>query len=206
MARVVSRSIGIWPASHRYRPPGSFGSRAWPRRTHPLLSSVLLGKALLISALAAGMLSFAGSAPDRRVVDRAQAGDAQSEAAHGYAGYEATSGVAHGRAYRQANGWMRYALSIFEDTEVTLAITFVATDSMPRSYDVVVEDSLIATRTFAPKSMGPVTVEQLVPFVLTRGKASIAITLRGRRGPTPALHELRTVQDHNEENIPGVVK
>jgi hypothetical protein len=141
---------------------------------------------------------MAAGRPDRRVVDRVEAGNAESEATHGYAGHDAEAGVADGRTFRQARGWMRYALTTFDDTEVTVACTFVGTDSVPRSYDVVVEDSLIATRTLAPGMNTAAVVEFSVPFVLTRGKSNIAVVVRARGGSTPALQTVRTVQDHNE--------
>ena len=154
-----------------------------------------------------------GPSFDRRVVDVAEAGDARSESTHGYAGHEASSGVAGGAPYRQARGWMRYALATFDDTEVTVACTFVAPDGVaegaadesaagravngPRAYDVVVEDSVVATRT--------VVVEIPVPFVLTKGKTNIAVVIRARGGPTPALRQIRTIQDHNEVDHLAVV-
>jgi hypothetical protein len=166
----------------------------------------LLANSAVVCTFAACLLAIAPASLDRRVVDRVDAGDADSEALHGYAGHDAASGAVRGKAYRQARGWMRYALSTFDDTEVTLAFTFVATDSMPRGYDVIVEDSLVASPTLAPGGAELVVVEQRVPFALTKGKANIAVTIRGRGGFTPALHEVRTVQDHNEDNTPGVVK
>jgi ATP adenylyltransferase/5',5'''-P-1,P-4-tetraphosphate phosphorylase II len=93
---------------------------------------------------------------------------------------------------------MRYALTTYDDTEVTVACTFVGNDSVPRSYDVVVEDSLIATRTFKSQTAVPTVVEITVPFALTKGKTNIAVVIRARGGPTPALHKLRSIQDHNE--------
>lgn len=149
-----------------------------------------------------------GAAPsaDRRVVDVVQAGDAQSEANHGYAGHDATSGVVRGRPFRVARGWMRYALATFDDTEVTLECTFGdegrATGNAPRRYDVIVEDSVIATRTYvavAPSADSAASrVEIRVPFALTKGRTHIAVTIRGHDGPTPVLHVLRVLQDHNE--------
>ncbi len=162
-----------------------------------------------------------GPSFDRRVVDVAEAGDARSESTHGYAGHEASSGVAGGAPYRQARGWMRYALATFDDTEVTVACTFVAPDGVaegaadesaagravngPRAYDVVVEDSVVATRTVSASAAAPVVVEIPVPFVLTKGKTNIAVVIRARGGPTPALRQIRTIQDHNEVDHLAVV-
>ena len=136
---------------------------------------------------------------DRRVVDIAEVGNVASEATHGYAGNDVIAGVANGKPYRQARGWMRYALTTFDDTEVTLALTFVATDSVSRSYEIAVEDSVIATRTFVAQPNTSTSVVQItVPFAVTKGKTNIAIIVRARGGATPALRELRTIQDHNE--------
>ncbi len=166
-------------------------------------------------AIAVGALAFQGAARpastswDRRVVDVAQVGDARSELAHGYVGEKATRGEKGGVTFRHASGFMRFALTTFEDTEVTVACSFVATDSLEHRFDVIVEDSLVATRTWkAPAAIQSVAsdavtasfiVEVTVPFALTKGKNNIAVTLRARDGQTPALREIRTIQDHLED-------
>lgn len=139
--------------------------------------------------------------PDRRVVDVAEVGNARSDATHGYAGHDVIDGVVDGKPFRQARGWMHFALATFDDTEVTVACTFVAIDTVARRYDIVVEDSLIATRTFAAQPAGPASIEVTVPFSLTKGKSNIAVVIRARGGPTPALRELRTIQDHHEVDL-----
>ena len=154
----------------------------------------VLSKIACIAALATGTLVI-----DRRVVDIVEVGNVASEAAHGYAGNDVTMRFANGKPCRQARGWMRYALHTFDDTEVTVALTLVATDSVVHSYDVTVEDSVIATRTFTPQPNMPVSVVQItVPFAVTKGKTNIAVVVRAHGGTTPALRELRTIQDHNE--------
>lgn len=179
------------------RPARSFGIQPLHLPIRPA-TPLLPPASPIIAALAACLLNMPGSAVDRRVVDVAEAGDPASEASHGFAGHDAASGVANGKPYRSTQGWMRYALTTYDDTEVTVALVFAGIDSVPRSYDVVVEDSVIASRTFSPTTGGTVVVELGVPFGITKGKASIAVVLRARGGPTPALHEIRTVQDHNE--------
>jgi len=142
---------------------------------------------------------------DRRVVDTVWAGDAESETVHGYAGHDDLTGVSNGQPFRQARGWMRYAMTTFDDTQVTVACTFVSTDTTPLSYDVIVEDSVVATRTFSSTSGASVVVEIAVPFSVTKGRTHIAVVIRGRGGPTPALRELRTIQDHHEVSSVGHV-
>jgi hypothetical protein len=153
-------------------------------------------------------------------------GEAASDAAHGYAEHDAVRGTMNGRPYRSARGWMRYAMTTFDDTEVTIACTFIAPSGrtadtwasaapgaraeMSAHFELLVEDSLVAiptpTRTLqaspdralSESSPTPVVVEVAIPFALTRGRTSIAVMIRARAGTTPPLSELRVIQDHNE--------
>ncbi len=154
--------------------------------------SALLGAVLAVGAPSDG-------ARDRRIVDTVHAGDARSEAAHGFAGHDTHADTAGGAAYREARGWMRYALTTFDDTEVTVSCTFApdTASAGTRHFALVVEDSVIATPTLTA-SVAPRTVDVLVPQRLTRGRTNIAIVIRADGGTTPALRQLRTVQDHNE--------
>lgn len=136
---------------------------------------------------------------DRRIVDTVFAGNAESEQAHGYAGHDDRAGIASDSTYREARGWMRYALTTFDDTEVTLACTFLA--SPTTQYEVVVEDSVVARSTLLAAG----TVEVRVPFAVTKGRTNIAVTLRGRDGATPRLHAIRVLQDHHELSSPSAV-
>ncbi|MEO6222469.1 MAG: DUF6805 domain-containing protein [Vicinamibacterales bacterium] len=137
----------------------------------------------------------------RRIVDVVKVGDTASERDHDYAGEEVTTGVSGGKAFRQTRNWMRYALKVYEDTEVTVACTFVGSDGARVPFELVVEDRLIATHVFTSPSTGPAIAELRVPFALTKGKTNIMVMLRaakGANGPPPALIELRTIQDHLE--------
>jgi hypothetical protein len=162
------------------------------------------------AAFALGVAITGTSSRDRRVVDVADAGDARSEAAHGFAAHDAISGAVDGKPYRQTRGWMHFAMTTFEDTEVTVSFTFVRIDTVSRRYDIVVEDSLLATRTFTPNVAATSAVDLIVPFSLTKGKTNIAVVIRARGGLTPALRQLRTIQDHYEldpsQNPTGVTR
>ena len=155
--------------------------------------------ALSIVALAASLLTTATARLDRRIVDTAEAGNPSSEAVHGYAGDDVRVGMSGGQSYRQARGWMHYALKTFEDTPVTVACTFVGTDNVARGYDIVVEDSVITSRTFTSQPNTTAVAEIAVPFSLTKGKSYVAVIIRARGGETPALQMIRTIQDHYEQ-------
>lgn len=144
-------------------------------------------------------VSLALSPPvDRRVVDTVIAGNAESELAHGYAGHDDWAGAQNDTTFRQANGWMRYALTTFDDTEVTIACVFAGSRDSTRHFDLIVEDSVVARATLAPTDSASRTLELRVPFGVTRGRTNIAVVLRGRDGRTPALRSLSVLQDHHE--------
>ncbi len=146
--------------------------------------------------LALSVMTTIATPADRRIVDRVIIGDVVSEESHGYAGGGVTVGTADGRTYRQARGWMRYALTVFDDTEVTLAASFLASGDTARTFDVIVENHLVASHTY--RSAETSTVEFRVPFAITRGRTNLLVVLRATDGSTPRLTELRSVQDHNE--------
>lgn len=182
--------------------------------------------ALLVPCFAVGVLSGVSYA-DWRTVDRVSAGNAESELAHGFAEHASTAGADANGSYRETSGWMHYSLATFEDTEVTLRL-FFSSDTMARQYAVVVEDSVIATRTVnalpnaspsgvsqnasqspfqgasqkAPQGMPQqVHIQQVdlpVPFGVTKGRSFISITIRASDGITPKLRGIQTVQEHNE--------
>jgi hypothetical protein len=133
--------------------------------------------------------------PDRRIVDRITIGDVRSEQEHAYAGDEVSTGVARGQTFRQARGWMRYALTVFDDTEVTVACTFLGSDAA-QTFDLIVENQVVSSQTF--RSQEQATIEFRVPLEITKGRTNIIVMLRSTNGLTPALVELRSVQDHNE--------
>lgn len=134
----------------------------------------------------------------RRVVDVVMVGDPLSESAHEYAAEGAVEGIVAGRRFRQAQGWMRYSLRVYEDSEVTLACTFRGTEGRRLVFDLMVEGRKVLTRVLETHSAEPTSLEFRLPQTLTRSLTAIAVILRGVDGPTPGLIELRTEQEHLE--------
>ena len=155
------------------------------------------GLVLSIAALACPM-AIAAPAQGRRVVDVATMGDASSDREHEYAGDRVTEGVVDGRVFRQAAGWLRISLTVYDDTDVTLVATFrgSAGDRVP--FELLVEGRKVTAPSFVSPTTAPARVEFRVPMALTRGKSRIWVMLRAVNGPTPGLIELRTVQEHLE--------
>ncbi|WP_337171762.1 DUF6805 domain-containing protein [Gemmatimonas aurantiaca] len=163
----------------------------------------MIGRLLALASSLSVSLALPLSRPtetfvDRRIVDTVIAGNAGSEWAHGYAGHDDWAGVQNDTTFRQANGWMRYAMTTFDDTEVIIACVFVGNRDATRHFDLVVEDSLIARATLTPTDSATRTLEMRVPFGVTRGRTNISVVLRGREGRTPALRSLSILQDHHE--------
>ena len=156
-----------------------------------------LARVLLIALLVLSLAPVAAS-QGRRVVDVVNAGDAASEREHDYAGEGATAGVIDGRAYRQARGWLSYAMAVYDDTEVTLTCVFRGTEGRSLAFDLLVDGRPVKTRTVVPPSSLPAIVDLRIPFEITKGLTAIRVMLRAVDGPTPPLLELRTVQEHLE--------
>jgi len=153
--------------------------------------------ALALSVLAS-MTASAAPAQGRRVVDVFTMGDARSEHEHDYAAERVIEGVADGRVFRQADGWLRVTLTVYDDTEVTLVATFRGSAGVAGTFELLVDGRPIKVPAFVSPSGVPARAEYLLPMELTRGKTRISVTLRATSGPTPGLMELRTVQEHLE--------
>jgi hypothetical protein len=158
-----------------------------------------LAAAAGVTASAAGTAAWgAMAAQSRWVVDVVRAGEEKSERDHDAAGEGVTDGLVAGRAYRQASGWLRYTLRTFDDTDVTIACLCRGTEGRRVTFDLLVDGREAGTHTLESASEEPVIREFPIPRSLTDGKAKIAVTLRGVRGPTPGVIELRTLQEHLE--------
>ena len=155
------------------RAGGLAGARA------PLVAGLLV----LLCAAAAP----AAGAQGRRVVDLVTVGDRSNEWAHQYAGDEATEGVIDGKSFRQARGWLRYSLSVYQDSEVTLGCTFRGSEGRSLVFDLLVEGRKVLTHTLVTPSAAPTNLEFRLPRSFTRNLTAISVMLRGVNGPTPGL-------------------
>jgi hypothetical protein len=90
-------------------------------------------------------------------------GRATSEQEHDFAAEGATAGVTAGRTFRQATGWLRYTMTVYDDTEVTLAGTFRGSEGRRRVFDLLVDGHAAGTYTLESPSVAPVAKEFRVP-------------------------------------------
>ena len=164
-------------------------------------TAIGLARVLLITLLVLSLAPVAAS-QGLRVVDVVKVGDPASEREHDYAGEGATAGAIDGRAYRQAHGWLSYAMAVYEDTEVTLSCVLRGTEGRSLAFDLLVEGRPVKKHTVVSPSSRPAIVDLRIPFEITKGLTVIHVMLRAVDGPTPALFELRTVQEHLERPSP----
>ncbi len=132
------------------------------------------------------------------MVDAVTVGDPVLERAHAYAGEGVSEGLADGRRFRQALGWQRYAVSVYDDSEVTLGFTFRGSEGRAIAFDLIVEGQRVSRPVFNAPSSSPAVLEVRLPLSVTSGKTSLLVILRAAGGPTPGLIELRAVQEHLE--------
>jgi hypothetical protein len=154
-------------------------------------------------ALSGGTLATGGTPVPRRqarrVVDVVTVGDARSEREHEYAGQDVVEGVVDGKPFRQARGWLRYSLTTYDDTQVTVRCIFRGSEGQSLPFELLVEGRPILTHTFRSPSAAPVTVEFPIPMQVTRDKTIVSVTIRAVNGLTPGLLTLQTVQEHLEQ-------
>jgi hypothetical protein len=154
--------------------------------------------AILLACGTAGIARGQG----RRVVDVVKVGDSVAERLHDYAGERVSDGpVEDGRRFRQALGWQRYTLAVYDDSEVALSFTFRGSEGRHAAFDLVVEGRKVTTHTFTSQSEVPAAIEIRLPMALTAGRTSLIVMLRAVDGPTPGLIELCALQEHLERPL-----
>jgi uncharacterized protein len=144
-----------------------------------------------------------------RTIDRVLPNNEQSEASHNLKGesmeandyfsnqwkfgttaaakiwpYEWTvqSGYFKDRAYRLANaeGWWSWDIKVLPDAAMSLLCTYFVDDTRPRTFEIIVNDQVIASPKLSQQQGEFLDVEYPIPAVLTRGKEKITVKFRSR--------------------------
>ena len=123
---------------------------------------------------------------EARTVDRVVAHDKGSESAHGMRGEKTRSGSHLGKGWRDApSGWFSWGLKVLPDVPMTLVCTYWGSDVPPRKFDVLVDDTVIATQSLNRDKPGEfLEVEYAIPPELTRDKDKITVKFRAHKGNT----------------------
>jgi len=119
---------------------------------------------------------------DARTVDLVTTGQAESEKQHHVQGERTHVGAHLERGWRDANGggWFSYDLRVLPDQPMTLLCTYWGSDEGQRRFDVLVNDTRIATEQLnRDKPDEFFDVQYAIPAELTRGKTSITVRFQG---------------------------
>ncbi len=133
----------------------------------------------------------------RRTVDRVEVGNRADERAHAMAGDTASGGWnGSGDGWRESWGkWFGYTIGMHGDRPVTLVLTFYGREDPARVFDILVDDTRIATQTLDGHPTGAFDVKYQLPDSLTQGKTTLSIKFVAEAEHVAgAVLDVRTVQ------------
>jgi DUF1680 family protein len=134
---------------------------------------------------------------DAGTIDRVDVDSGESEQAHaGVALSDNRRPWFEGRAGRESHSTpFGYTLKVSSETPIAIVTTWRGGDEHPRTFDVLVEGTVIASETLPARPTELVTLEHAVPAALTRGKAAVVVTFRPHKDAfTGAVFDVRTVR------------
>ncbi|MCE5185258.1 MAG: glycoside hydrolase family 127 protein [Planctomycetaceae bacterium] len=133
-----------------------------------------------------------------RTVDTFRPGEMQSERDHNFDGQNILAGEYAGRKWRHADngGHMAFDLKVLPDAAMELALTYWGSDAGGRVFDILVNETKIATQTLENVKPGVFTdVTYAIPAELTKGKETIRVKLAAHPGRTAGgIYGARTMK------------
>jgi hypothetical protein len=131
-----------------------------------------------------------------RTVDVVSVDRPVSERDHRYAGAGASDHWYDARRGRQAfNGWFRYSLATRHADSVAVHCLFQGNDGRRRAFEVLVDETLVATEDLAAEPPGFIEKLYPIPTSVTSGRDSVSVTFRSRPEMlSGALFELRLLR------------
>jgi len=139
----------------------------------------------------------------KRTFDSAGIGDAQVEKAHNLQGTnsDTKSATSFNRPYRAAGsgGWFSYDLKVPAGQPVKLLCTYWGSDAGPRKFDILVNETRIATEKLSQKHPGEFfDVEYALLEGMTTGQSKITVKFRAGPGQIAGgLFDLRVLKPDN---------
>ena len=132
-----------------------------------------------------------------RTFDSAGIGDAQAEKAHDLQGKNTNPGTFSHRPYRAAGngGWFSYNLRVPARKAAKLLCTYWGSDAGSRTFDVVVNETKVATEKLNHHRPGEFyDVEYDLPPELLAGKSTVTVKLQAHSGQIAGgLYDLRVL-------------
>ena len=135
-------------------------------------------------------------------IDFVQAGEMQPERDHNFKGEKSTAGSFKEKPNREAGrGWFSYDLKITADAPVILAVDYWGGFQGAKTFDILVNDRIIATENISGKKDGQfITVKYDIPEDISRGKFKITVKFLAHEGNTAGpVFSVRTLQKMNDQ-------
>jgi uncharacterized protein len=121
----------------------------------------------------------------RRTVDEVRCGEQQPEMDHKIKSEMSKNGwkTEAGRAYREAiNGWFSYEMLVDGQAPMTLSCTYWGSDKKNREFDILVDDTPIATQQLEELKLGDfVEILYPIPSSLTRNKEHVVVKFQAKK-------------------------
>lgn len=122
---------------------------------------------------------------EARRVDELRVGEQQSEVDHKLHGERTSSGQFGERKWRHATdgGWFAFDMKVSPDAPMDLLFTFWGDDGGNRSFDILVDGTLVTTQTLNRDKPGEFFDKvYALPADLTKGKSKITVRLQAKPG------------------------
>lgn len=113
-------------------------------------------------------------------IDFVQPGEMQPERNHNFKGEKTTPGSFKDRANRESRGgWFSFDMKIIPDIPVSLVVDYWGGFPGAKTFDIVVNDKILATENISNKKDGQFISEQYdIPSSISDGKSRITVTFR----------------------------
>lgn len=136
---------------------------------------------------------------DRRTIDVIDTGKQQTEADHAMKSKDSHQGTHLGESWRDARngGFFEYRLKCADAKNLSLMLRFWGNETGNREFDILIENTVIATENPAGKwsKDGFVNVEYQIPSQLLANKESVLLKIQSKQGTTAGgIFEVRMLK------------
>jgi len=131
-------------------------------------------------------------------IDFVQPGEMQPERNHNFTGENTGPGTFKERAYREARGgWFSFSLRVKPNTPNILAVEYWGGFPGAKTFDIIVNNSIIATENISNKKDGRfITLEYRIPREITSGKSQVTVRFEAHKGNTAGpVFGIRTMKE-----------
>jgi hypothetical protein len=130
-------------------------------------------------------------------IDYVQPGEMQPERDHNFMGEKTTPGTFKERTNRESrSGWFSFDMKIKPDVPVSLVAEYWGGFPGAKTFDILVNDKIIATENISGKKEGQfINVQYDIPENMTKGKSRLTIKFQAHAGNTAGpVFGIRTIK------------